>query len=406
MPLPPSTYMGLTLPTPGSDSGVWDDYLNTALGGVVDGHRHIPGEGRQVPTDGINIDDDLPFNGYRATGVDGVQLTDLGAVLTTGATELFANSGDLWYRNDLGQNVRVTLGSTINFTGFGGIGGDYSLVGALLAYSDSGDRYTFQQEEVTGVRHFAKNESADLILHPFHAAGTGGDVVPTTTIKANASLASSYALTLPTALPGSNDLLVQVTSLGQVSFSNTVSDLTVSTDLTVSGSIVASNDSVFEQDLTVEGNLWHSDQTLVLGPTAGAVDSVAALAGTSWNLAMSGGLAPASWSGSGASANSFVAFSLPLLIADRIKQVSVRLQDTAGAHTLTMGLYKTTSAGTSLIGSTWTSDGTGSPQTKVSGAFTETVVTGTYYAVRVKTDTGTATTSFIYGIEIIYDRPS
>lgn len=410
MPLPPSTYMGLVLPAPGGDSGTWDDFLNTAVGGVVDGHRHIPGEGRQIPTAGINIDDDLQFNGFRATELDGAALTNLPTPLSTGATELFANSGDLWFRNAGGTNVRITLGNDINFTGFGGIGGDYAAVGALVAYVDSGDKYTFRQEEVLGTRHFAKNESADIVLHPFHAAGTGGDVVPATTIKANGSLASSYSLTLPTGLPA-NDAFVIVGSTGGVAFTNTVpgftavGDPTIQGELTVTQQLTVEGPGFIEGDLEVDGDIGHGPMRRIISAASGLIDPSQV---NNWGIVPQlSGAGTAMWiPGATLAVNSIVMFPIDMTTLDQIATVSCFLQDTAGANTIAMRLYKSTGAGTQTqIGSTATSDGLGNLQTISIGSLTETIVANTYYTLFVYNTTGTATTHKIIGVEVVYDRP-
>jgi hypothetical protein len=337
--------MSLVLPTPGADSGVWDDYLNAALGGLVDAHTHIPGEGRQVPTAGININEDLSIGSNRLTFVNGTAYNNLPAVLTTGARETFVSGGNLYYRNNSGQNVRITLGSTIDFTGFGGIGGDYATVGALLQYVDSGDKYQFLQEDVLGVRHFAKNESADVILHPFHAAGAPGDVVPATTIKANASLAASYSLTLPTGLPAGSTV-VKVDNTGALSFPDNAGNLTVD-DLTVEGAATFEanatfeSTATFEQDATFQADIKHGDRVL-------AVTSYAFQLGTAadWNVLGLGII--------NTTAATFAYWTSPLLTGDRVKTITFRMEGnigTTGDVNATAFLVSATGT-TNIIGST------------------------------------------------------
>ena len=414
MPLPPSTYMSLVLPTPGGDSGTWDEYLNTAIGGLLDAHRHIPGEGRQVPTAGIDVDADFSLNGFRLDSAAGVELTNLASVLATGARELFVSSGNLYYRNNSGQNVRITLGSTIDFTGFGGIGGDYSTVGALVAYVDASDKYTFQQEEVLGVRHYAKNEAADLIIHPFHAAGSPGDVLPAVTLKAPAALAASYSLTHPAGLPGTGETLIQqVDDAGLITWSNTVGalttgNLTVNDDITTVGQVDVGGALIVADPATFNNEIYHSYIfSLLLPASCGEVDTVPSVAAQTWRY--SGG-APAAWrAGASMLANSLLSFPIILKQVDRIREVHVEVRDTSGgggANTISAKLFVSDPAsGTgSQLGSTETSNGSGDPQTLTLGPYSIPLTSQSFYHVLVSNNTTTVSNHAVYGISIDYDR--
>lgn len=204
--------MSITLPTLGGDSGTWDSELNDALG-VIDVHDHTSGKGVQIPVAAIDINADLPMDGFGFTGVKSVAFAQI-AALTAGAVTLYVDTSnhELYWRTAGGVNVKLTAGSSINTTLVGGIVGDYSSVGALLAYDDANHRYTF--EEPSG--KWAYIASADVRLYQFD---TNESVY--VALKAPDALSAPYTITFPTAVPGSQ-VLLQMDASGNLIASNTI----------------------------------------------------------------------------------------------------------------------------------------------------------------------------------------
>ena len=231
MPQSPTTYMSLIQPSEDGDEDVWDTLL-TALFLLVDAHDHTTDKGKAVPSTGIGIDADLTFADFRVTNVGGVALTNLGSALASGTYEAFVTGGNLYFRNAT-TNVQITNGGALNMTTVGGIAGDYTSVSAEVAYVDAQDGYTFKQQAGTGVRQYAKMDCADLRLYEFKAHPTAGVPTNFVSVKSPASLAASYTLTLPDAVPAST-LPLQVSSAGVV---------------TAGGSIALTND----QTITLAG---------------------------------------------------------------------------------------------------------------------------------------------------------
>lgn len=207
--------MNIILPTLGQDSGQWDDKLNAALT-LVDAHDHTSGKGPRVPTAGININADLAFGGYGPTGLGKAAFNAVTA-LTTGSKTLFVSSADneLYWRNNGGTNVKLTSGSTINIALVGGIVGDYSSVGAEVAYSDADKVYTFKQNG--SPKPWARIASGPVRIHEYNTTET-----VYVELAIDAALASSYTLTLPAALPGANGAVLQISSAGIVSYAASV----------------------------------------------------------------------------------------------------------------------------------------------------------------------------------------
>ena len=199
MPQPPTTYMGLVQPSENDDDDVWDTIL-TALFLLVDAHDHTTGKGAPVPSAGLDIDATLTFNEQRATDLGGVAFDNLASPISSGAYEIFTSGGNFYFRNAT-TNVQITSGATLNMTTAGGIAGDYTSVAAEVAYVNAQDGYTFKQQVGAAVRQFAKMDSADVRLYEFKAHPAAG--VPTNFVglASPATLAASYTLTMPAALP-------------------------------------------------------------------------------------------------------------------------------------------------------------------------------------------------------------
>ena len=234
--------MGLSLPLRGAvGSGQWDDTIDGDLS-IIDPHDHTIGKGARVPTAGLNINADLPFSAlYAPTQLHRVQFSAIagGALTNANNLSLFVSDGsgglaanELYYRTSAGNAIRFTSGSSLNVSAFvGGIGGDYASVVAQLNYDDAGKRYTFK--EGTGDSNgWARLAAGGLRLFEFNT--TESVYVEQ---LAPAALAVSYAMTWPTALPGSQ-ALVQVDNAGQYVFSNTVPNaVTFSGNVTINGAL-------------------------------------------------------------------------------------------------------------------------------------------------------------------------
>jgi hypothetical protein len=209
--------MGLITPTLGGDSGSWDDKINACFA-LVDAHDHTSGKGTLVPVAGLDIDADLAMAGFAVTGIASLGFNAV-AALVSGSKRLFVSSADneLYWRTNAGTNVKLTDGTSINTTLVGGIVGDYSSVGAEVAYDDANDRYTFKQQG--SPKTWARMSSGDVRLFE---TGTSESVY--VGMAAPSGLAASYDLIWPAALPIDAEYAsFQVNSTGQVRFSNVIS---------------------------------------------------------------------------------------------------------------------------------------------------------------------------------------
>lgn len=206
--MPTLPNMSLITPTLGADSGTWDDKINAAFA-LVDAHDHTSGKGVLIATAAIGINADLSMAGYGLTSLSKLTFSTISAP-STGSKNLYVSSADneLYWRTNSGTNVKLTNGASINTTLVGGIVGDYSSVGAEIAFEDADQQYTLK----TQTDKWARLKTGPVRIHEYNTA----DVVYVEHAAA-AALASSYTVTWPAALPASTQPM-QISSSGAVTF--------------------------------------------------------------------------------------------------------------------------------------------------------------------------------------------
>lgn len=129
--------MFLTIPTTLSEPG--PDYANdvntsTAL---IDLHDHTTGKGVKVPTAGLTINADLPVASNNIYQIRGSKFDNQSGALTqpTDLRMLYVRNGELYFIDNIGNQVKMTNAGFVNVTGSSGIGGDYPAGGAALNYT-------------------------------------------------------------------------------------------------------------------------------------------------------------------------------------------------------------------------------------------------------------------------------
>ena len=252
--------MGLTKPTENGSSGVWDTLLNDLID-IIDAHDHTSGSGVLVASAALNIDAAVAWGGYNLTNMGEIGF----ATTTTGtvAKGLRVVANELTWRNSGGVDVTLTNGTSLNTTLVGGITGDYSSTDADCEYDDATKAYEMKQDESPD--HFAKVKCADLHLYE----ATSG-ITSFVTVKSPGSLAASYSVTMPTALPVSGTRLVTLTSAGVMShtLTPTVTTLETTGNLTIGGDINTTGD-VQGGTLTSDADVKHGSLTKQLHASEG-----------------------------------------------------------------------------------------------------------------------------------------
>lgn len=361
MPQAPSPNMNIIWPVDKNDADAWDALMDTAVRVVIDGHTHAPGDGAQILISSLKIDQDISWaSGGTKFGISDLKAIDFFPVaastvaalagaffLSDGSGGLTAN--ELYYRTTAGANVKVTNGAALNISAFsGGIGGDYTAIGALVEFNDASDAYWFEQQIGASVRQYAKMRCSDLALFEFKAVGVSPVPSFAVTLKSPAALAANYAVTLPGALPAST-LPFEVSSAGV-------------------------------------GAFGQSTRTLQISPM---------------NIAGGG-----PWQGNIISGSDVVnGIPIELPNGSRITAVRARIKDSVtGPTTIRIALKSTVDHAASVtIATGTTSSGAGTAQTLTATGLTTTMVSGTNYFIGFDFISGATGCQSFWG-EVDYDR--
>lgn len=110
-----TTFMNLSLPTPTVTLGpTWATELNTALE-AIDEHDHTSGKGSQIPTAGLNINEDLDFNSQRIFDLKSTKFINNASTLTGSlhVGSVYMKDSNLYFTNGSGVAVQITSGGSI-----------------------------------------------------------------------------------------------------------------------------------------------------------------------------------------------------------------------------------------------------------------------------------------------------
>lgn len=224
-----------TIPTVSSTVGpTYASQVNAALAEI-----HATLDVKVTPA-GMDMNANLSFlsggSYYALTNVERMNLQNKGAAInaTTYPVALYAVSGDLYFNDNSGRQVRVTNGGALNIAATGGItGAGYGSGGVEVNWAVADLAYKLK----SGAATYASAWMNDLYLND-------GD---TNFVRITAqAMAADYALTLPAALPGSTSLLT-LSSAGAIAASRDPSVDTVTTtgNTTVGGSLAVAGATTY-----------------------------------------------------------------------------------------------------------------------------------------------------------------
>lgn len=197
--------MGLPVPVPSVAPGpAWATSIVGCFSGV-DSHNHTAGQGVPITPSAININADLPFNGTNALTVRTVNFSAQAAALSN-PTDLgcvYVVGDDLYYNDEQGNQIRITQGGSVA----GSTGTITGLPSGTASAAYSTGTFTFQSATSTPA-----TMSVGPVVIGRQASGT-----KTVTLTPNASQASNYGLTFPSALPASANY-VTLDNSGAIAF--------------------------------------------------------------------------------------------------------------------------------------------------------------------------------------------
>lgn len=371
--MPTLPNMGLITPTLGGDSGTWDDKINACFA-LLDAHDHTSGKGVAVPVSGLNINADFVMGGNAITGLDHIEF-DAITPLASGSQDLFVSDVDneLYWRTASGSNVKLTSGTSINTTLVGGIVGDYSSVGAELAYSDADEVYTFKQDDGT----WASIAGGTVKIYEH---GTTESVY--VEFKAPTALVTTYTVTWPLAPPSERSMMIMATD-------GTISTPTAAT--TYVGQIAADEYKI------ADGAIARRVINLANGQQTGGGGHIYNI--NNWVLTTT--------------SVAELAFPIELERGDRIKTIAMVINKASnGSNTLTMRLDKTDGLGTAtsiLDGGAALTNSANAPGTITLGqtlGTPYTFITRECVTVYISHSANPASASdTIYAVEVTYDHP-
>ena len=175
--------MNLPNPIPGVDPG--PDYANniSSCFTFLDQHNHAPGSGQQINPAGININANLPMNGNSLTTIGTLNFAPYGSPLAGVAPNLgclYVSGNELYYNDESGNVLKMTLNGALNVTSSGISSGTASasfVAGVLVVKSTS--------------------TSGANVLGQSFVFTNSGNLTNQLTLAAP-TLTTSYQLTLPT----------------------------------------------------------------------------------------------------------------------------------------------------------------------------------------------------------------
>jgi hypothetical protein len=187
--------MNIPVPVPSQAPG--PAWASTIAAGqdVIDAHDHTAGKGVPITPDGLNVNADLPLNDNNLTSVRSTRYTAQGAPIAE-ASDLgctYVVNDDLYYNDGSGNQVRITQGGSVS----GSAGTITGLPSGTASASFSGGTFTFRA---------STNVPATMDVGPIRT-GAATTSPYTVLLKASASQAANYDLTLPLALPGSTSFI-------------------------------------------------------------------------------------------------------------------------------------------------------------------------------------------------------
>lgn len=223
-----SPNMNLVIPTVGVDPGPdWATNLNASLS-LIDQHDHSNGNGVKITPSGLNISSDLTFQGNNLIQARALEFQSQLSLITD-LDALYVVSGDLYYNDGAGNQIRVTQSGSV----VGPAGSITGLVSPASATYIAGSQTFVWQADANLA---ATMDMGSVIIRDLTTNSFG------ITLQAPV-LSADYSLTLP-ALPSQQSFMT-LDAAGNMAAPWTVDNSTIkiqSNQLVVQGNAIAGSD--------------------------------------------------------------------------------------------------------------------------------------------------------------------
>lgn len=255
--------MSLTLGVSGYGGNTeqeWANLINQALT-ALDAHNHATGSGVQVPTAGMNINANLSFNSYEATGLKTSAYTSQSASLaSTFKSCVYVVNGNLYFNNGSGSAVQVTTGTAVNVGGTGTISG---MSGTAAVAFDGSAIFSFSRS--SGVY-------ADLAVSGMRLYHSTTGAANALTMGVASNLTTAYSILFPNQTPSAagGDIFPELDTSGNVTWKKSI----------VNGGSNAVGRVGYFTDAKTLASIALSAGQLLIGTTSSTAPSAATLTGT------------------------------------------------------------------------------------------------------------------------------
>ncbi len=193
-----SPNMNLPVPVVGTTPGPdWANNINSCMGGI-DEHDHTPGHGVAISSSSIDINSDFSIDGFSLTDVEAIVFDAIPSFSTS--QSVYVVSPDLFFRDGNGNQIRITQSGAVS----GASGTITGLPSGTASASFQSVGGTFQFQSATNTP--ANGSFASVLLAEQTTSPN------TITLKSPTSLAASYNVTWPAAVPSATSLLAMSTS--------------------------------------------------------------------------------------------------------------------------------------------------------------------------------------------------
>lgn len=242
--------MGFPIPTVGVDpSPTWANDLNAALT-IIGAHDHTSGNGVAITPAALNINSDLSIQSHNLTFINSLEFA-AAIVGTPTVLTAYTNGTDLFYKDVNGVAIQLTKAGGPN-AGTGNIQNLPSTPSGGAGISWVNAQSTFQFLSDAGTVGANVDAGTYILRYPGSYPTPSGNFIA---LKAPASLATGFSITLPATTPASQSFLTMDNSgvvAAPIAFANGITASNIA-PATITGTQIVSNINLPGDAVQVDG---------------------------------------------------------------------------------------------------------------------------------------------------------